>query len=73
VARIFEPHVRGTADVAGAGLGLSIARGIVRAHGGWLDVTSTPTGAAFLAVLPTEPPDEAAWSVVAEAGEPHVV
>ncbi len=38
LAAVFEPFVRGedsrSADIGGAGLGLSIARGIVAAHGG---------------------------------------
>jgi signal transduction histidine kinase len=38
---------------AGAGLGLSIAKGIVEAHGGSLQVDSAPgRGATFTVVLP---------------------
>lgn len=44
--RVFEPFFRGDAgqrhSVEGCGLGLSIARGIVTAHGGTLEITSEP-------------------------------
>ena len=46
VSRIFEPFFRGDAShsdvVEGCGLGLSIARWIVTAHGGTLEITSEP-------------------------------
>jgi signal transduction histidine kinase/ABC-type multidrug transport system ATPase subunit len=51
-ARIFEPYVRGA--VGGAGLGLSIARGIVLAHGGTIDLETTDAGASFRVTLPIE-------------------
>lgn len=48
-ARIFEKHVRApNSPSSGAGLGLFIAREIIRAHGGDLDVDSPPaSGATF--------------------------
>lgn len=52
--RIFEPHVRDSQDVSGAGLGLSIARGIVEAHGGRLLARPADVGMSFLLTLPTE-------------------
>jgi signal transduction histidine kinase/ABC-type multidrug transport system ATPase subunit len=51
----FEPHrVRNMARTAGAGLGLSIARGIVSAHGGMLEVQPAPAGASLAVRLPVE-------------------
>lgn len=40
VARLFEPFF--TTRTEGTGLGLAIARGVARAHGGGIDVRSTP-------------------------------
>ena len=39
---------------AGAGLGLSIARGIMTAHGGRLDLESADRGTRFRVWLPVE-------------------
>jgi signal transduction histidine kinase/ABC-type multidrug transport system ATPase subunit len=49
----FEPR-RSRARTAGAGLGLSIARGIVAAHGGMLRVVPSQAGASFEVRLPIE-------------------
>ncbi|PLK48183.1 DUF4118 domain-containing protein [Uliginosibacterium sp. TH139] len=60
VARLFEPFVRGegVAHVAGLGLGLSICRVIVEAHGGRLTAANREVGGAgFAFTLPrSEPP-----------------
>lgn len=55
--QVFERFVRlddaRTRDEGGAGLGLAIARGIARSHGGDLTVTDAPDGgAAFDISLP---------------------
>jgi ABC-type multidrug transport system ATPase subunit/signal transduction histidine kinase len=57
--RIFQPRVRGTTDVAGAGLGLPIARGIVEAHEGSVGLVPVERGACFVVSLPSEPRNEA--------------
>ena len=48
--RLFQPFFRGAArpNQQGLGLGLYIASEIARAHGGTLDVTSTPRRRASL-------------------------
>jgi signal transduction histidine kinase/ABC-type multidrug transport system ATPase subunit len=49
---ITRPRRRGS----GAGLGLSIASGIVAAHGGRLELEPTERGTCFLVTLPVEKP-----------------
>jgi two-component system sensor histidine kinase BaeS len=51
--RVFEPGVRLTSDRPGSGLGLAVVRAIAHAHGGEVEVESTPgQGSTFRLVLP---------------------
>ncbi len=54
LARLFEPFARGDVRPSqhGLGLGLYIASQIARAHGGTLDVTSTPAETRFTFRMP---------------------
>lgn len=56
LAHIFERFYRGeksrSRTTGGAGLGLAIARGIIAAHGGYIDVESLPYHTRFYFVLP---------------------
>lgn len=51
---VFEPRRGRRSKTAGAGLGLSIARGIVAAHGGRLELTTGQAGTTFRVELPVE-------------------
>ena len=63
--KIFEKFYRAGStlvhDVKGSGLGLSIVQHVVRAHGGRVEVESTPgEGSTFTIVLPAARPEHAA-------------
>jgi signal transduction histidine kinase/ABC-type multidrug transport system ATPase subunit len=58
--RMFRAHERGTTTAPGAGLGLTIAKGIVDAHGGRLEWQPLSGGTCFEVVLPVDPPVSAA-------------
>ncbi|HUG64161.1 MAG TPA: HAMP domain-containing sensor histidine kinase [Gaiellaceae bacterium] len=56
LGRIFEPGVRLDESRPGSGLGLALTRAIVTAHGGSLDVDSSPSlGSTFTIRLPAAP------------------
>jgi len=60
LARIFDLGVRLDAGTRGSGLGLTLSGAIVRAHGGVLEVESTPgEGSTFTIVLPMSAPQPA--------------
>jgi signal transduction histidine kinase/ABC-type multidrug transport system ATPase subunit len=57
VAAPFEPARRRRTRTSGAGLGLSIAQGIVSAHGGRIELQRLPKGTRFRVFLPVEAAD----------------
>ncbi len=50
--RIFEPFFTSKEPGQGLGLGLSISRSIVEAHGGWIELDSAPGRTVFRVLLP---------------------
>jgi signal transduction histidine kinase len=50
--RLFEPFSRGSTEAEGSGLGLHIAREIMRSHGGDVSLLPTASGATFRLSFP---------------------
>jgi signal transduction histidine kinase len=69
LGRVFEPFFTTKEVGGGTGLGLAISYGIVREHGGWLDVASAiDRGTSMTVCLPLEPlPSDAGWREIEEA------
>ncbi len=56
LSQIFEPFFTTKGMVEGSGLGLAVSYGIVRSHGGTLEVRSVPGDTVFRIRLPLEVP-----------------
>ena len=52
ISQVFEPFFSTKPEVKGVGLGLSISYGIIKRHGGDIQVTSEPGHTEFLITLP---------------------
>lgn len=64
IERLFEPFFTTKGVGEGTGLGLSVAYGIVREHGGWIDVASeVGRGSRFCVYLPQEDETASALAV----------
>lgn len=59
-SHLFEAGPQSDGDRSRAGLGLSIARAIVTAHGGEISLDDAPNGTCFRVVLPVEDQEESA-------------
>jgi signal transduction histidine kinase len=64
----FEPMRRHRSPSSGSGLGLSIARGIVEAHGGRMELVQPGRGTCFEISLPVENPENPAADAPAPDG-----
>ncbi|MEW6442179.1 MAG: ATP-binding protein [bacterium] len=74
--RVFDKFYqirRRSSRGSGSGLGLSITRHIVEAHGGWIWAEDTnPRGTTFVFTLPQEEAEEAPQEETVETPVPHV-
>jgi signal transduction histidine kinase len=72
---IFDPFYRGADAVArqvhGNGLGLSLVRRIVAAHGGRVTVTTRSGGSSFTIALPSAEPDQRASAMASQLQTTH--
>jgi len=67
LGRIFEPFFTTKPPGKGSGLGLAMVYGIVRNHGGWIEVESAPaTGTTFRVFLPMASPPSAEQATAAQ-------
>jgi signal transduction histidine kinase len=65
--RVFQPYY--TSHEAGIGLGLAITERVIKAHGGTIEVKSSPgTGTTFTFILPQSPPGDSGESATIPAG-----
>jgi len=51
-ARIFDPFFTTARDRGGTGMGLTIARALLHAHGGTIELVPSPSGACFRLTIP---------------------
>ena len=51
-ARVFDPFFTTARDRGGTGMGLTIARALLHAHGGAIELVQSPSGACFRLTIP---------------------